>query len=129
MNDYTVSISANTLARFKKMNSEIKEYLNIENGIMTIDTGDLENLGLPYLYSEPMFEAKSKEIVRIICDNNLQLNDTYNLFKRLVYSTGGKGAYFPNENTLNGYAEISTNEIVLEFVLKNYKVESLLSSR
>jgi hypothetical protein len=106
------------------MNSEISEYLEMDdNGIITVDTGDLEQLGLPYLYSEPMTEAKSKEVVRFVCDNNLQLNDTYCLLKRLIKSIGGSGAYFPNFNSEDGYAEITTNEIVLEFVLKNYKLD------
>lgn len=116
MNNYTVTISPSTLKRFKKQCPEITEYIKKEGNKKVIDIADLEQLGIHYIYKEPMTEAEPKPIVRYICNDNFQISYMYELMKIMFKNVAHKSYYLQSGDAKDGFAEIVLPGYVMEFV-------------
>lgn|GEM_PF-6686562 len=118
MKNSRVSVTPEVLARFNKQNPEIMDAIEIENGVMYLYSAILDELYIPYIYSDDMTVARPKEVLRIITENSIELKNHFDLFKRMLTEISDH-FYFQDVAPDNKYAELQTPSIVIEFSVKN----------
>lgn len=123
MDNYRVSVTPSVLARFSKHNQEVLKVVELENGVMYLDTGDLMELDIPYIHSDGMTTAQPKEVLRIITENSIELKNHFDLIKRIFDEVNPR--FYCNEvKPDNKYAEIHTFSMVIEFMVKNFEKDT-----